>query len=118
MRWFKKASDTLLTVLDNDASTNAWTFHPPHTTGFWQRRRCLEAFLHRWASVFFSSPDTLVSSCRPRSAAWGLQRQPQVDAVAGVIEAAAGDLLDPGQALAQCVDVDVEVICGLLPFAA
>ncbi|MFI8848967.1 maleylpyruvate isomerase family mycothiol-dependent enzyme [Streptomyces sp. NPDC053499] len=47
-RWFDEASETLLKVLDTDPATEAWTFHPPHTVGFWQRRRTLEALVHRW----------------------------------------------------------------------
>jgi len=38
----------LLTALDTDPAAPAWTFHPPHTVGFWQRRRCLETLVHRW----------------------------------------------------------------------
>lgn len=48
VRWFDEASETLLKALDTDPSAPAWTFHPPHTVGFWQRRRCLEALVHRW----------------------------------------------------------------------
>ncbi|WP_367048691.1 maleylpyruvate isomerase family mycothiol-dependent enzyme [Streptomyces sp. Je 1-332] len=47
-RWFEESSTTLLKALDTDPSANAWTFHPPHTVGFWQRRRALEALIHRW----------------------------------------------------------------------
>ncbi|MEU1371767.1 maleylpyruvate isomerase family mycothiol-dependent enzyme, partial [Streptomyces sp. NPDC005803] len=42
LRWFEESSATLLTALRTDPSTSAWTFHPPHTVGFWQRRRALE----------------------------------------------------------------------------
>lgn len=41
-------STTLLMALDTDPNANAWTFHPPHTVGFWQRRRALKALIHRW----------------------------------------------------------------------
>ena len=47
-RWFDETSATLLDVLDTDPSARAWTFHPPNTVGFWQRRRCLETLVHRW----------------------------------------------------------------------
>ena len=47
-RWFQETSATLLDALDTDPSTPAWTFHPPNTVGFWQRRRCLETVVHRW----------------------------------------------------------------------
>ncbi|GAA1788866.1 maleylpyruvate isomerase family mycothiol-dependent enzyme [Planosporangium flavigriseum] len=46
--WFKGTSAALLTALDTDPATDAWTFFPPHTVGFWQRRRCLETLVHRW----------------------------------------------------------------------
>src|SRR4051812_20573595 len=48
LRWFEESSGTLLKTLDTDPSASAWTFHPPHTVGFWQRRRALEALIHRW----------------------------------------------------------------------
>jgi uncharacterized protein (TIGR03083 family) len=46
--WFNEAAGTLLRALDQDPATPAWTFRPPHTVGFWQRRRCHEAIVHRW----------------------------------------------------------------------
>ncbi|MDN3355909.1 maleylpyruvate isomerase family mycothiol-dependent enzyme [Actinomadura sp. DC4] len=46
--WFAGASATLLEALDRDSAAPAWTFRPPHTVGFWQRRRCHEAIVHRW----------------------------------------------------------------------
>ncbi|NEB18142.1 maleylpyruvate isomerase family mycothiol-dependent enzyme [Streptomyces coelicoflavus] len=48
LRWFEESAATLLKVLRTDPNTRAWTFHPPHTVGFWQRRRALEALVHRW----------------------------------------------------------------------
>ncbi|MEU7317982.1 maleylpyruvate isomerase family mycothiol-dependent enzyme [Streptomyces sp. NPDC007083] len=47
-RWFEETSRTLLTALDTDPAAPAWTFHPPGTVGFWQRRRALETLVHRW----------------------------------------------------------------------
>lgn len=47
-RWFAETSTTLLQALDRDPDAAAWTFAPPPTVGFWQRRRCLEALVHRW----------------------------------------------------------------------
>ncbi|MFI7246217.1 maleylpyruvate isomerase family mycothiol-dependent enzyme [Streptomyces qinglanensis] len=47
-RWFEDTSRMLLTALDTDPAARAWTFHPPGTVGFWQRRRALEALVHRW----------------------------------------------------------------------
>ncbi|MFB4292937.1 maleylpyruvate isomerase family mycothiol-dependent enzyme [Nonomuraea sp. ATR24] len=46
--WFDQTTATLLDVLDRDPSAEAWTFYPPHTVGFWQRRRPLETLIHRW----------------------------------------------------------------------
>lgn len=46
--WFHAASAVLLDALDPDPATPAWTIFPPRTVGFWQRRRCLEALVHRW----------------------------------------------------------------------
>ena len=46
--WFAKTRDTLLDALQADPDAEAWTFHPPHTVGFWRRRRCLETLIHRW----------------------------------------------------------------------
>jgi uncharacterized protein (TIGR03083 family) len=48
VRWFDSTCTTLLSALDQDPSAPAWTFRPPHTVGFWQRRRCLETLVHRW----------------------------------------------------------------------
>lgn len=48
VRWFEETSKTLLEVLDTDPAASAWTFHPPRTVGFWQRRRALETLVHRW----------------------------------------------------------------------
>ena len=47
-RWFRDTCATLLAVLDTDPSSSAWTIAPPSTVGFWQRRRCVEALIHRW----------------------------------------------------------------------
>ncbi|GAA2388339.1 maleylpyruvate isomerase family mycothiol-dependent enzyme [Streptomyces glaucosporus] len=46
-RWFEETAAALLDALGAEPSTPAWTFHPPHTVGFW-RRRCLETLVHRW----------------------------------------------------------------------
>ncbi|CAG6394347.1 maleylpyruvate isomerase family mycothiol-dependent enzyme [Streptomyces cocklensis] len=48
LSWFDRQTAVLLDVLDGDTAAPAWTFHPPHTVGFWQRRRCLETLVHRW----------------------------------------------------------------------
>lgn len=48
LRWFDERSAAVLDVLDADPAGPAWTFHPPRTVGFWQRRRCLETLVHRW----------------------------------------------------------------------
>ncbi|GAA2251425.1 MULTISPECIES: maleylpyruvate isomerase family mycothiol-dependent enzyme [Kitasatospora] len=48
VEWFEASSATLLKALDTAPDTAAWTFYPPHTVGFWQRRRCMETLVHRW----------------------------------------------------------------------
>jgi uncharacterized protein (TIGR03083 family) len=46
--WFAGTVRILIDALAADPATQAWTFYPPHTIGFWQRRRCLETLVHRW----------------------------------------------------------------------
>ncbi len=46
--WFNGTCAALLSALDTDPSAKAWTIAPPPTVGFWQRRRCHEALVHRW----------------------------------------------------------------------
>lgn len=46
--WFGQTCGVLLTALEADPDTEAWTFWPPHTVGFWRRRRYLETLVHRW----------------------------------------------------------------------
>uniref|UniRef100_A0AAU2UXZ5 Maleylpyruvate isomerase family mycothiol-dependent enzyme n=1 Tax=Streptomyces sp. NBC_00003 TaxID=2903608 RepID=A0AAU2UXZ5_9ACTN len=46
--WFDASADELLAVLNTDPAIEAWTFYPPHTVGFWQRRRAQEMLIHRW----------------------------------------------------------------------
>ncbi|HKT05503.1 MAG TPA: maleylpyruvate isomerase family mycothiol-dependent enzyme [Rugosimonospora sp.] len=49
--WFAGSCATLLTTLAADPATEAWTFFPPHTVGFWRRRRTLETLVHRWEAA-------------------------------------------------------------------
>jgi uncharacterized protein (TIGR03083 family) len=46
--WFANTARVLTDALTAAPSTQAWTFYPPHTVGFWRRRRCLETLVHRW----------------------------------------------------------------------
>ncbi|MEU4695312.1 maleylpyruvate isomerase family mycothiol-dependent enzyme [Actinoplanes sp. NPDC023714] len=46
--WFAASADTLVTALGADPATEAWTFAPPRTVGFWRRRRLLETVVHLW----------------------------------------------------------------------
>ncbi|WP_328471145.1 maleylpyruvate isomerase family mycothiol-dependent enzyme [Actinoplanes sp. NBC_00393] len=46
--WFAETARILTSALEADPATEAWTFAPPHTVGFWRRRRCLETVVHRW----------------------------------------------------------------------
>ncbi|WP_406354539.1 maleylpyruvate isomerase family mycothiol-dependent enzyme [Streptomyces sp. NBC_00658] len=91
-RWFDATSETLLTALDNDPSTAAWTFYPPHTVGFWQRRRCLETLVHGWdaehalgvpappldADLVHDGVSEVFDTMAPRQTARGRAAPPQV----------------------------------------
>jgi uncharacterized protein (TIGR03083 family) len=46
--WFAASAVILLTVLDADPATPAWSFAAAGTVGFWRRRRCAETLVHRW----------------------------------------------------------------------
>ncbi|MFD6416199.1 maleylpyruvate isomerase family mycothiol-dependent enzyme [Streptomyces sp. NPDC060194] len=46
--WYARSADALVEALSADPATDAWTFHPPHTVGFWRRRRAQETLVHRW----------------------------------------------------------------------
>jgi uncharacterized protein (TIGR03083 family) len=46
--WFAGTVRALTDALAADPAAEAWTFYPPHTVGFWRRRRCLETLVHRW----------------------------------------------------------------------
>jgi uncharacterized protein (TIGR03083 family) len=46
--WYAETADALVQALSVDPSTAAWTFFPPHTVGFWLRRRSQETLIHRW----------------------------------------------------------------------
>ncbi|MFF9625500.1 maleylpyruvate isomerase family mycothiol-dependent enzyme [Streptomyces griseosporeus] len=60
VRWFEDSGEMLLAALDTDPDRPAWTFHPPHTVGFWIRRRCLETLVHRWdAELALGTPRPL-----------------------------------------------------------
>jgi uncharacterized protein (TIGR03083 family) len=58
--WFADTARTLTDALAADPATEAWSFAPPHTVGFWRRRRCLETVVHRWdADHALGVPGTL-----------------------------------------------------------
>jgi uncharacterized protein (TIGR03083 family) len=46
--WFEDTARVLVSVLEADPATDAWTFGPPRTVAFWRRRRCFETVVHRW----------------------------------------------------------------------
>jgi uncharacterized protein (TIGR03083 family) len=46
--WYATTADALVHALSVDPATEAWTFFPPHTVGFWRRRRSQETLMHRW----------------------------------------------------------------------
>lgn len=56
--WFDDATEQLLSALSADPATEAWTIYPPPTVGFWRRRRCVEALIHRWDAEHALGMDT------------------------------------------------------------
>ncbi|MFF8805502.1 maleylpyruvate isomerase family mycothiol-dependent enzyme [Streptomyces omiyaensis] len=46
--WYAGTADALVRTLSADPSASAWSFFPPHTVGFWRRRRSQETLMHRW----------------------------------------------------------------------
>ncbi|GAA1908352.1 hypothetical protein GCM10009716_17870 [Streptomyces sodiiphilus] len=58
--WFDATCSQLLTALNGNPDSAAWTIYPPHTVGFWQRRRCMETVTHRWdAEHALGAPQTI-----------------------------------------------------------
>lgn len=47
MAWFAAATAGLVDALDRPSDEPAWTWIPPGTVGFWQRRQAHEAAMHR-----------------------------------------------------------------------
>ncbi|WP_165989593.1 maleylpyruvate isomerase family mycothiol-dependent enzyme [Streptomyces sp. YIM 98790] len=48
LEWYDSTCAAMLDALNGDPAAEAWTFFPPHTIGFWRRRRALETLVHRW----------------------------------------------------------------------
>ncbi|WP_037577601.1 maleylpyruvate isomerase family mycothiol-dependent enzyme [Phaeacidiphilus oryzae] len=46
--WFEGMVAELADALALDPETDVWTFWPPHTVGFWRRRRVHEMQVHVW----------------------------------------------------------------------
>jgi uncharacterized protein (TIGR03083 family) len=46
-RWVREGAGTLMQVLDRVPERPAWTWMPPHTIAFWQRRQAHETAMHR-----------------------------------------------------------------------
>jgi uncharacterized protein (TIGR03083 family) len=84
--WLETSSAVLLAALDADPADDAWTFFPPHTVGFWQRRRCVEALVHRWDAEHAIGAHTLIDPVFAD------------DAVAEVIDTMAPLLVQEGRA--------------------
>jgi uncharacterized protein (TIGR03083 family) len=45
--WVRAGASELVAALDRPADDPAWTWMPPHTVGFWQRRQAHETAMHR-----------------------------------------------------------------------
>jgi uncharacterized protein (TIGR03083 family) len=46
--WFGRTCASILDALAAEHDAPAWTFYPPHTVGFWLRRRTQETMVHLW----------------------------------------------------------------------
>jgi uncharacterized protein (TIGR03083 family) len=97
LRWFDRKTAVLYDALSADPAAPAWTFHPPHTVGFWQRRRCLETLVHRWDAqhALGGTPDPL----EPELAA---------DGIAEVFDTFAPRQIEAGRATAPACAVSFE----------
>ncbi|MFE2943023.1 maleylpyruvate isomerase family mycothiol-dependent enzyme [Streptomyces sp. NPDC059255] len=84
--WYAKTADALVQALSVDPSTEAWTFFPPHTVGFWRRRRSQETLMHRWDA------EHALGSATPMDAALA------VDGVAEVFDTMAPRMISKGAA--------------------
>jgi uncharacterized protein (TIGR03083 family) len=45
--WAREGAEVLRTALERPATDTCWTFMPPSTIGFWQRRQAHETAMHR-----------------------------------------------------------------------
>ena len=52
--WVREGAVALAAALDRPADTPAWTWIPPSTIGFWQRRQAHETAMHRVDAQFAS----------------------------------------------------------------
>lgn len=112
--WFDRTCERLLDALAADPSTEAWTFHPPHTVGFWRRRRFLETLIHRWdAEHALGRPRPLdpesagegvaevVDTMAPRQVARGRARVPSYALRFRAIDLGASWTYGPGEPVAE-----------------
>jgi len=124
--WFAETAQLLTETLAADPATEAWTFAPPHTVGFWRRRRCLETLVHRWdaqhAVGIASRLDPVlcgdgiaevIEVFVPRQVKRGRMAQPQ-----GAVRFTATDLgtswtLGPGEAVATLTATAEELMLAL-----
>ncbi|BAJ26768.1 MULTISPECIES: maleylpyruvate isomerase family mycothiol-dependent enzyme [Kitasatospora] len=86
--WYAQSADALVEALSADPDTEAWTFFPPHTVGFWRRRRAQETLVHRWDAAH------ALGAPRP------LDPELAADGVAEVFEVMAGRMVTRGAATA------------------
>ncbi|MFP8905988.1 maleylpyruvate isomerase family mycothiol-dependent enzyme [Streptomyces atacamensis] len=91
--WFEETCSVLLDALRADPSAPAWTFHPPHTVGFWRRRRCLETLVHRWDA------ENALGTARPLDTETAAEGVAEVFDTMAPRQLARGRAVPPGQAV-------------------
>ncbi|HEY7147014.1 MAG TPA: maleylpyruvate isomerase family mycothiol-dependent enzyme [Streptosporangiaceae bacterium] len=91
--WYAGTADTLVRSLSVDPSTDAWSFFPPHTVGFWRRRRSQETLMHRWDA------ENALGPAAPMDVALAADGVAEVFDTMAPLMIARGRAADPGQAV-------------------
>jgi|SRR5829696_1867980 len=122
-RWFDSTSQVLLAVLSADPHTPAWTFFPPHTVGFWRRRRTQETLMHRWDAehalgkrpVLDPEPATdgiaeVVDTMAPRMVKRGVATAPEQAVRFATTDTGASLVFGPGEPVATLTGTASELL--------
>jgi len=107
--WVRDGARALISALDRPADEPAWTFVPPHTVGFWQRRQAQETTMHRidaQLAVGTVDPiDPALAADGIDELLWLLPRRPW-----------AGPIIGNGETVhLHCTDIEGEWFIGFAP---